>query len=219
MNLAKYIDHTLLKPEASIADYQKLFDEAKEHNFFSVCVPSMMVPTAKVSLKKSNVKICTVVGFPHGNMSTENKQNNASWSLENGAHEIDMVMNISYAKSDRWDLVEKDISLVKSVCKKNILKVIIETSSLTLEEKVKATHCVEKAGADFIKTSTGFAKGGAQLEDILLFKKESNLLIKASGGIRDFETAQKFIEAGASRLGTSQGVALVNQQPLSKDQY
>lgn len=219
MDLAKYIDHTLLKPDALIEDFHQLFQQAAEYNFFSVCIPTMMVPTAKEYLKKSEVKICTVIGFPHGNTSTENKKNNALWALQNGADEIDMVMNICYAKSNRWDLVEKDISHVKSVCKKNVLKVIIETSLLSLEEKIKATHCVEKAGADFIKTSTGFSGDGAQLEDIELFKKESNLKIKASGGIRDTKSAIAFIEAGASRLGTSKGIALVENTSANSGDY
>lgn len=219
MQLSKYIDHTLLKPEACLEDYNQLLKEAFDNNFFSVCVPTMMVPTAREFFKKSDVKVCTVVGFPHGNHSTASKQSAASWALQNGADEIDMVMNITYAKSNRWDLVEKDIYAVKSVCKKNILKVIIETSILTTEEKIKATHCVERAKADFIKTSTGFSIGGAQLEDIKLFKNESNLLIKASGGIKNAQMALNFINAGASRLGTSQSVQIIKGLKVNDGDY
>jgi len=213
MNFASYIDHTLLKPEATRVQIRKLCDEARAHSFASVCINPFYVPEVAKLLKGSSVKTCTVVGFPLGTTASNAKIAEAKWALEHGAQEIDMVMNIGAAKSGEWDVVEKDIQLLAEACHKSgaILKVILETCLLTTEEKVEACKRSWAAGADFVKTSTGFSTGGATLEDVRLMRHTvgENLGVKASGGIRDAATARAMIEAGATRLGTSSGVQLV----------
>ncbi len=213
MDFAPYIDHTLLKPEATRAQITKLCSEAKQYKFASVCVNAYYVPQAAKELKGSSVKVCTVVGFPLGNSPTPVKLSETKWALDHGAQEVDMVINIAAVKNGEWDYVESDIKTLADACHKAgaILKVIFETCLLTDAEKTKACEHSWKAGADFVKTSTGFSTGGATLEDVKLMRKAvgQNLGVKASGGVRDAATAKAMIEAGASRLGTSSGVQLV----------
>jgi deoxyribose-phosphate aldolase len=211
-NIAKMIDHTLLKPETTKEQIVKLCEEAKEHNFASVCVNPTWVATAAELLKGSDVKVCTVIGFPLGANTPEVKAFETKNAIENGATEVDMVINIGALKSGDDELVEKDIRAVVEAAKgKALVKVIIETCLLTEEEKVRACELAVKAGADFVKTSTGFSTGGATVEDIALMRKTvgPEIGVKASGGVRDAQTAQAMIEAGATRIGTSSGVAIV----------
>lgn len=209
--LARYIDHTLLAADATEDMIVKLCKEAKEYKFASVCVNSCHVALASRLLKDSDVNVCTVVGFPLGAMSTKAKAYEASLAVVEGATEVDMVINIGALKDKRYDDVEKDIREVKRACLGKLLKVIIETCLLTDEEKVKACELSKKAGADFVKTSTGFSKWGAKKEDVALMRKTvgPGMGVKASGGIRDRETALEMIKAGASRLGCSSGIAIV----------
>lgn len=213
MNLASLIDHTLLKPDATRAQIRKLCDEARAHQFCSVCINPFYVPQAAKELKGTGVKVCTVVGFPLGSVPVSTKTAETKWALEHGADEIDMVMNIAAAKSGEWDTVENEIQTLAEICHKSgaILKVILETCLLTDEEKIKACELAWKAGADFVKTSTGFSTGGATVADVALMRKTvgQNLGVKASGGIKDITVAQAMIDAGATRLGTSSGVLLV----------
>lgn len=216
----KYIDHTLLKATATTADIGKLCVEAKLYKFFSVCVNSCYVPLAKELLKYSDVKICSVVGFPLGAMSTKAKVTEAIQALENGADEIDMVINIGLLKSKNFDGVWKDIEAVKKSMPNNILKVILETCYLDELEIIKASELAIQSGADFIKTSTGFGTGGATLNDIKLMKSVSSngIKIKASGGIKNYKEALEYINLGVDRLGTSSGIAIVNKL-ASKSKY
>ncbi|MBR1938754.1 MAG: deoxyribose-phosphate aldolase [Spirochaetales bacterium] len=209
--LARYIDHTLLAADATEDMIVKLCKEAKEYKFASVCVNSCHVALASRILKDSDVNVCTVVGFPLGAMSTKAKAYEASLAVVEGATEVDMVINIGALKDKRYDEVEKDIREVKRACLGKLLKVIIETCLLTDEEKVKACELSKKAGADYVKTSTGFSKWGAKKEDVALMRKTvgPGMGVKASGGIRDRETALEMIKAGASRLGCSSGIAIV----------
>lgn len=209
MELNKYIDHTLLKPASCTADFKKLCEEALEHEFFSVCVPPALVEYCAKLLKNSDVAVCTVAGFPTGYETLNTKLSTAEEVLKNGATEIDMVQNIILLKDKKYAQVENEIKKLKALCGKNILKVIVETDYLTREEKETCVKLCEYAGADFIKTSTGFA-GGAQIEDVKLWKPliTGGLKVKASGGIKTAEQAKAFIEAGASRLGTSSGIAI-----------
>jgi deoxyribose-phosphate aldolase len=213
MNFAPSIDHTLLKPDASREQIRKLCLEAIQFQFASVCLNPFYVPQAAKELKGSNVKVCTVVGFPLGCTPTAVKSAETKWVLEHGAQEVDMVMNVAAAKNGEWETVEKDIQTLAEICHKSgaILKVIIETCLLTDEEKVQACKASWAAGADFVKTSTGFSTGGATIEDVKLMRKTvgENLGVKASGGIKDAATAEAMIAAGANRLGTSSGVSLV----------
>ena len=212
MNISRYIDHTLLKPTATIPDIEKLCEEALEHNFFSVCVNSCHVALAKDFLSKSDtVSVCSVIGFPLGAMSTEAKIAELQQAKHDGADEFDMVINLGWLKSGKENLVEDEIRQLKEAAGNLTLKVIIETCYLSDEEIVKASKLAVNAGADFVKTSTGFGTGGATLEAIKLMKDAVNgkAKLKASGGIRDFETAQKYIDAGVSRIGTSNGIAIV----------
>ncbi len=211
----KYIEHTLLKPDAVEADFIKLFDEAKEHGFYGVCVNPDYVALAKNHLKKSKVKIVTVVGFPLGASKTEVKACETAYAVLDGADEIDMVMNITAFKNGDEEAVINDIKEVKNACKGAKLKVILETGALSRDEIKRACELCAEAGADFVKTSTGFLKNdvGATIDNVALMYETVSphgLKVKASGGIRDKETAAKLIEAGASRLGTSSGVAIVN---------
>ena len=211
MGLNKYIDHTILKATASNADLQKLCEEAIEHEFYSVCVNGCYVVDAKHLLQGTGVKVAAVVGFPLGAMTTASKVFEAKEAIENGASEIDMVINVAKLKDGEFDYVENEIRLIKEAIGDNILKVIIETCYLTDEEKVKACELSLVAKADFVKTSTGFGTGGATYEDVKLMKSVvgDNAKVKASGGVRDKETAQKYVDLGAERLGTSSGIEIV----------
>ncbi|MCQ2956764.1 MAG: deoxyribose-phosphate aldolase [Mycoplasmoidaceae bacterium] len=216
MELNKYIDHTLLKADATESDIKKLCAEAKQYNFASVCVNPYYVPLCKELLKGTYVKVCTVIGFPLGQMTTEAKCAEAIDACKKGATEIDMVLNIAALKEKKLDYVTKEIEQIKDACHNHhaILKVIIETCLLNNEQKIDACHCVSNAHADFIKTSTGFSTGGATVEDVALMKKhvDAKVQIKAAGGIRNKEDALAMINAGATRLGTSKGVMLVTQK-------
>ncbi|HOK62289.1 MAG TPA: deoxyribose-phosphate aldolase [Soehngenia sp.] len=215
MELNKYIDHTLLKPEATSDDIIKLCEEAKQYEFKAVCVNPCYVSLCKEHLSNSDVKIATVIGFPLGANTIETKVYETENALANGAEEIDMVINIGKLKSKEFDYVYNEIKEVvnKANEKKAIVKVIIETCLLTDDEKIKACELAKKANAKFVKTSTGFSSGGATVEDVRLMKNVvgNDLEVKASGGIRDSETFKKMIEAGATRIGTSSGVKIINE--------
>ena len=213
-NLNKYIEHTLLKQDATTKDLNKLFDEALQHKFRGICINPAYVKTAKEALKDSDVKVVTVIGFPLGANKTEVKAFEASVAKADGADEIDMVINVTGIKDKNYDYVREDIKAVKIACGELPLKVILETDLLTKEEIKKACEIAIEAGADFVKTSTGFVKNGvgAKEEDVKLMYETVNshgLKVKASGGIRDKETAIKMINAGAYSLGTSSGVKIV----------
>ena len=211
MGLNKYIDHTILKATASGTDVQKLCEEAIEHEFYSVCVNGCYVADAKHLLQGTDVKIAAVVGFPLGAMTTAAKVFEAKEAVENGASEIDMVINVAKLKDGEFKYVENEIRQIKEAIGDNVLKVIIETCYLTDEEKVKACELSLAAKADFVKTSTGFGTDGATYEDVKLMKSVvgDNAKVKASGGVRDKETAQKYIDLGVERLGTSSGIDIV----------
>ena len=218
IELAKMIDHTILKANATQNDIEKLCEEAKKYNFASVCVNPYWVPLTSALLKNSTEKVCTVIGFPLGATSSESKAYETEIAILQGADEVDMVINVGAMKNDKTDIVENDILSVvnsarktgKSQNKNIIVKVILETCYLTKDEIKKACICAKNAGADFVKTSTGFGTGGATVEDVALMKKTvgETMQVKASGGIRDYDTAIKMIEAGASRIGTSSGIAI-----------
>ena len=214
MNISNYIDHTLLKPTATEREILTLCNEAKKNRFKAVCVNSCYVPLAKQSLAKSDVKICTVVGFPLGAMSTEAKVFEAKNAIDQGADEIDMVINIGLLKSKNYVAVLKDISDVKTAIGNKVLKVILEISELSKNEIIKACEIAMDANADFVKTSTGFSKSGATLTAVKIMRKtvKDHVKIKASGGVNTFEKAIKYIQAGADRIGTSSGVAIINNQ-------
>lgn len=214
MEINKYIEHTLLKQNATKKELIKLFDEAKEYQFYGICINPCNVTTAAKYLKGNNVKIVTVVGFPLGASLTETKAFEAKKAIEQGANEVDMVLSVQAIKDKDYNYVLKDIKTVKESIGDNILKVIIETDLLTSEEIVKCCELIKEANADFAKTSTGFVKNGvgAKVEDIKLMYetlKGSNVRIKASGGIKTKEQALALIKAGAVRLGTSSGVQLL----------
>jgi deoxyribose-phosphate aldolase len=211
-SMAKAIDHTLLKPDAVPADIEKLAKEAIQYDFGAVCVNSCHVPLVAKLLSGGQVEVCTVVGFPLGAMDTKTKAFEAKTAVEAGATELDMVINVGALKSGDLKTVEDDIRKVKEAAgKDNVLKVIIETCLLTQEEKVQACELSKKAGADFIKTSTGFSTGGATIEDVQLMKTTvgDGMQVKASGGIKDWATAEAMLKAGASRIGTSSGVEIL----------
>ncbi len=219
IQLAKYIDHTLLKPEATEKDIRQLCAEAAEYHFASVCVNPYWVPLCADLLKDSDVKITTVIGFPLGANSKEVKAFEANKAKQDGADEFDMVINIGALKSGDYRTVFDDIStLVKSVAP-NTVKVIIETALLTDDEKVEACAISKEAGAHFVKTSTGFAKGGATVEDVALMKKVvgETMEVKASGGVRDYNTAVEMINAGATRIGASAGISIVQGKTAQTD--
>lgn len=209
--LNDYIDHTLLKATATKKDIIKLCKEAKEFNFYSVCVNSAYVALAKNELKNTEVKVCSVIGFPLGAMSTKAKVEETRAALNDGADEIDMVINIGFLKSKDFDYVWKDIEAVKSIMPNHTLKVILETCYLEELEIIKASELAIQSGANFIKTSTGFGISGANIHDIKLMKSVANneVKIKASGGIKDAETALEYINLGVVRLGTSSGIEIV----------
>lgn len=212
MDIRKLIDHTLLKPDASEEAIKRICDEAKEHGFKSVCVNPSRIGFVAGQLEGSEVLPCCVIGFPLGATLPEVKAFEAAAAIEEGAKELDMVINIGAAKDGNWELVKKDIEAVVTAANgEALVKVIIETCLLTDEEKVLACQCAMEAGADFVKTSTGFSTGGATEQDVALMRKVvgENLGVKASGGVRTPEDAEKFIKAGASRLGTSNGVKLL----------
>ena len=221
-SLNTYIDHTLLKATATEQDIINLCDEAKKHKFFSVCVNSCYVSLAKSQLNNSDVKVCSVIGFPLGAMSTKAKVEETKQALKDGADEIDMVINVGFLKSKNFDAVWQDIEAVKQVMPNNILKVILETCYLEEIEIIKASELAINSGADFIKTSTGFGTGGATIHDVEIMKsvaQKCKVKIKASGGIRDTETAKAYIEAGAERIGTSNGIAIVTGQKAEEGNY
>lgn len=206
----KLFDHTILKADATREAVARICEEAKEYGFMSVCVNSYYTAFVAEKLKDSDVKVCTVVGFPLGQMSTKAKAAETELAVKDGADEIDMVINVGALKDKEYNVVRNDIKEVKKACGQALLKVIIETCLLTDEEKVKACELAKEAGADYVKTSTGFSTGGADAHDVELMRKTvgDSMGVKASGGIRDKETAEKMVKAGASRLGTSATVAI-----------
>ncbi|HEM4070038.1 TPA: deoxyribose-phosphate aldolase [Streptococcus suis] len=212
MKLNKYIDHTILKPETTQEQVEKILAEAKEYNFASVCVNPTWVALAAESLKDSDVKVCTVIGFPLGANTPAVKAFETKDAISNGADEIDMVINIGALKTGNYDLVLEDIKAVVAASGDKLVKVIIEACLLTDDEKVKACQLSQEAGADYVKTSTGFSTGGATVADVALMRKTvgPDMGVKASGGARSYEDAIAFIEAGASRIGASSGVAIMN---------
>lgn len=211
MKLNDYIDHTLLKPTATSEDIRKLCDEAEKYNFYAVCVNGSRVSDCKRFLKSGQVKIAAVVGFPLGASSTVVKIFEAHKAIEDGADEIDMVINVGWLKEGKTEDVLKEVKQLKDAIAQKVLKVIIETCFLTKEEIVQAAEICVKAGADYVKTSTGYGTGGAIFEDVILIKKTvgNHAKIKASGGIKDKESALKFLSLGVSRLGTSSGISLM----------
>lgn len=217
MNYAKFIDHTLLKPESTRQQIDQIIDEAKEYNFKSICVNPTHVKYAAERLNDSGVLVCTVIGFPLGATTTATKIFETEDAIKNGASEIDMVINIGALKDGRFEDVQKDIEGVVGAANGKTVKVIIETVLLSDEEKVKASELAKAAGADFVKTSTGFAGGGATPEDVKLMKDTvgDELEVKASGGVRSLEDFNKMIDAGATRIGASAGVQII--QGLESD--
>ena len=231
MEFSKYFDHTILKADAGEEEVNGICQEAMQYHFASVCVNSARTKQAACLLADTDIEVCTVVGFPLGAMSTMAKKFEALTAIEDGATEIDMVINVGAVKDEDWDFVKQDIAEVQEVCAHNtmgrnvLLKVIIETCLLTEEEKVKACETAVEAGADFVKTSTGFSTGGATVEDVALMRKtvdarttaleketgvtHKRVRVKASGGIRDLKTAKEMIAAGADRLGTSATVNIM----------
>lgn len=214
MKIQKYIDHTLLKATATPDDIEQLCKEAKEHHFYAVCVNGCYVKLAKEQVKDSQVKVAAVVGFPLGMMSIEAKILEALQCIKDGADEIDMVINVGMLKSGHFDHIKDEISSIKrGIGSHRVLKVILETCYLTKDEITAACNLAIASNADFVKTSTGFGTGGATFEDVELMNSivDGEAQVKASGGIRDFETALKYIQLGATRLGTSSGVAIMKE--------
>lgn len=211
---AKYIDHTILKMDATESEIKKVCDEAKINHFFSVCVNSCYVPFVARELKNSEVKTCCVVGFPLGACLTSVKAFEAQKAIEAGANEIDMVINVGFLKSGYITEFTEDIRAVKEACGNVLLKVILETCLLTKDEIVEVSLICKDLKVEFVKTSTGFSSGGATVEDVHLMRKTvgDEIGVKASGGVRSIQTAQAMIEAGATRLGTSSGVAIINDK-------
>ncbi len=212
MTINKYIDHTLLKPESTQTQIDKLIAEAAEHQFASVCVNPTWVAYAANALKGTGVKVCTVIGFPLGANTSNVKAFETKDAVANGADEIDMVINIGQLKLGQYDAVEADIRAVVEASGDKLVKVIIETCLLTDDEKVKACQLAVAAGADYVKTSTGFSTAGANVADVKLMRETvgPNVGVKAAGGARSFADAEAFIKAGATRIGTSAGLAIVN---------
>lgn len=222
MNIAKMIDHTALKPDTTKEQILKLIEEAKKYKFASVCVNPTWVKQASEKLKDSGIDVCTVIGFPLGSNTTVTKAFETKDAIENGATEVDMVINIAELKSRNDSYVEEDIKAVVEVARgKALVKVIIETCLLTEEEKVRACELAKKAGADFVKTSTGFSKSGATVEDIKLMRKAvgKDMGVKASGGIHNKENAMEMIEAGATRIGASSGVSIISGAKINEGGY
>jgi deoxyribose-phosphate aldolase len=221
MNYAKYIDHTLLAMNATKDQITKLCEEAKQYHFYSVCVNSSYVPLVASLLKDSDVKVCSVVGFPLGAMLTSAKAFETEMAVKAGAQEIDMVINVGWLKSNDWDAVKQDIKAVFNACGAVPLKVILETCLLTKDEIVKVCEICKQIGVAFVKTSTGFSVSGATAEDVKLMRDTvgNEMGVKASGGIRDRQTAEKMVQAGASRLGASAGIAIVSGDVTSTSDY
>lgn len=217
MELNRYIDHTLLKQDATKEQILKLVEEAKYYEFASVCVNPTWVSLAAKELAESVVKVCTVIGFPLGANTPATKAFETKDAIANGADEVDMVINVGALKSGDLDLVETDIRAVVEAANGTLVKVIIETCLLTDEEKIVACQLAQKAGADFVKTSTGFSTGGATVADVALMRQTvgPDMGVKASGGARSLADAQAFVEAGATRIGTSSGVAIVEGQAVN----
>ncbi|MBP5217068.1 MAG: deoxyribose-phosphate aldolase [Bacilli bacterium] len=213
MNYNKFIDHTLLRPNALPAEIEHLCEEAKTYDFMSVCVNPFFVPLAKKLLSGTDVKVCTVIGFPLGANDPAIKAAEAKKAVEDGAEEIDMVQNISMAKAHDYAFIEKEIRLIKEACCGKLLKVILETCLLEPEEIRECSLAAKRAGADFVKTSTGFSKGGATVEAVKIMREAvgPEMGVKASGGIHTREQMLALIEAGASRIGASSGVALIQE--------
>ena len=217
MEFGKYFDHTRLSPDATADDVDRICAEAKEYNFASVCVNSTFTSQVAHNLTGTGISTCVVVGFPLGASDSDSKAYETKKAVENGADEIDMVINIGALKGGEYDKVLEDIKKVRSACEGKVLKVIIETCLLTDLEKVKACELAVEAKADFVKTSTGFSKGGAIAADVALMKRvvDGKALVKASGGIRDYAVAMDMINAGADRLGTSRTVDIVKGKTSS----
>lgn len=219
MLLPKLFDHTILKADATEAAVAKICAEAKEYDFMSVCVNTYYTAFVAEQLKGTDVKVCTVVGFPLGQMSTKAKALETKCAVEDGADEIDMVLNVAALKDGKYDVVLEDIKAVKVACGSALLKVILETCLLTKEEIVKACELSVEAGADFVKTSTGFSTGGATAEDIALMRKTvgPDIGVKASGGVRDSKGAIAMVEAGANRIGASATIAILSGAKSDSD--
>ncbi|NKN40499.1 deoxyribose-phosphate aldolase [Streptococcus alactolyticus] len=218
MPINQYIDHTLLKPESTQEQIDHLLSEAVEYQFASVCVNPTWVAHCAKTLAGTGVKVCTVVGFPLGANTSSVKAFETKDAIANGADEIDMVINVGQLKSGQYEVVKADIRAVVEASQDKLVKVIIETCLLTNDEKVKACQLAVSAGADFVKTSTGFSAAGATVEDIVLMRETvgPNIGVKAAGGARSYEDAETFIEAGATRIGTSSGVAIVSGETVTE---
>ncbi|WP_405567357.1 deoxyribose-phosphate aldolase [Polaribacter sp. Asnod6-C07] len=221
MQINKYIDHTLLKSTATIKDIIKICDEAKQYNFYAVCVNGCYVDLVKQNLKNTDVKIAAVIGFPLGAMTTKAKVFEAENCIENGASEIDMVLNVGKLLDNEFEYIENEIQKIKKAIGNKVLKVILETCYLTNKQIEKSCELAVNAGADFVKTSTGLGTNGATLAHVELMKSivKDKVQIKASGGIKNIEIAKKYIALGATRLGTSSGVLLVTQGISEKNDY
>lgn len=213
MNIAQYIDHTLLKPTTTTADLKKLCDEALQYHFYAVCVPPPLVKNAKTALQSGTVKTATVIGFPFGYSIARAKLAEAQQAIQDGADELDVVINLVALKNNAWQYLELEMESIVEVAHQHnkLVKVIIESGVLTDEEIIKCCELYAKTGIDFLKTSTGYAEKGATIEAVQLMRKHlpANIKIKASGGIRTYEQAQQYIKAGADRLGCSASVAIV----------
>ncbi len=211
MEYNRMIDHTLLKPDATKEQIHQLCEEAKQYHFASVCVNPCWISYCAELLKGTDTKVCTVIGFPLGATSTKSKEEEIKEAIKDGAEELDMVINIGKLKDHEDDYVENEIRSLKNICGKLVLKVIIETCLLTDEEKVRVCLLAKKAGADFVKTSTGFSKWGAKVEDVALMRKTvgPDMGVKASGGVKNVEEMEAMVKAGATRIGTSHGIDLV----------
>lgn len=220
MNYNKFIDHTLLKQDATEEQIKTLCDEAKEYDFMSVCINPGFVELANKELEGSNVKVCTVIGFPLGATTEETKVFEAQDAIDNGADELDMVINVSDLKDKKYDKILREITALKRTAGDRILKVILETCLLSDEEIVKASELSVEAGADFVKTSTGFSTGGASPEHVALMKKTvgDKAEVKASGGIRSLDDLQVMVDNGATRIGASSGIAIMKGL-VSQEQY
>lgn len=218
MPINQYIDHTLLKPESTQEQIDHLLSEAVEYQFASVCVNPTWVAHCAKTLAGTGVKVCTVVGFPLGANTSSVKAFETKDAIANGADEIDMVINVGQLKSGQYEVVKADIRAVVEASQDKLVKVIIETCLLTNDEKVKACQLAVSAGADFVKTSTGFSAAGATVEDIVLMRETvgPNIGVKAAGGARSYEDAEAFIEAGTTRIGTSSGVAIVSGETVTE---
>ena len=213
MEFKKYFDHTILKPEATASDVKRICAEAREYDFASVCINPCFVSLAKKELEGSDVKVCTVIGFPLGANKPQLKAEEARMAVEDGAEEIDMVQNVGLVKEGKYDEVAEEVRLIKEACQGRLLKVILETCLLTKEEIRLSSLAAKKGGADYVKTSTGFSKGGAKAEDVAIMREAvgKELGVKASGGIHALDEANALIAAGASRLGCSASVAIMKE--------